>query len=70
MYCTATTRLPLLTCSGWQLTYALGVLLKVEGWSDVNDALPWLVGSLGTIVFDVIIVVQCFIYGDAVSWHH
>jgi len=49
------------------LTYALGVLLKVEGWSDVNDALPWLVGSLGTIVFDVIIVVQCFIYGDATN---
>jgi len=44
------------------LTYAGGVLIKAKGWSDIYGSLPWLVGSLGTVVFDFIIVVQCFVY--------
>lgn len=46
------------------VTYALGVLVKATGWPDIYDALPWLVGSLGTVVFDFIIVIQCFMYAN------
>ena len=46
------------------MTYALGVLVKATGWPDIYDALPWLVGSLGTVVFDFIIVIQCFMYAN------
>lgn len=49
-----------------QLTYAGGVLIKAKGWSDIYGSLPWLVGSLGTVVFDFIIVVQCVIYRNKV----
>eukprot|EP00656_Telonema_subtile_P014926 TRINITY_DN17729_c0_g1_i2.p1 TRINITY_DN17729_c0_g1~~TRINITY_DN17729_c0_g1_i2.p1 ORF type:complete len:264 (+),score=52.66 TRINITY_DN17729_c0_g1_i2:165-956(+) len=44
------------------LTYALGVLLRATSWHDVNAALPWLVGSIGTVVFDFIIITQCMFY--------
>jgi len=47
------------------LTYAAGVLIKASGWDDVNAAMPWLVGSVGTIIFDFIIVIQCFCYRNA-----
>ena len=51
-----------------QVTYALGVLVRVDGWSDVEDALPWLVGSIGTVIFDFVIITQCMCYRNAVRW--
>lgn len=50
-----------------QLTYALGVLLRATNWSDITDALPWLVGSIGTVAFDIVIVAQCMCYRNPVT---
>eukprot|EP00299_Pterocystis_sp_00344_P012086 c5756_g1_i1.p1 GENE.c5756_g1_i1~~c5756_g1_i1.p1 ORF type:complete len:374 (-),score=71.33 c5756_g1_i1:31-1020(-) len=43
------------------VTYGLGVVIRANGWSDYEHALPWLVGSLGTVVLDFTIISQvCF----------
>lgn len=44
------------------LTYALGVLIKKPSESELVDALPFLIGSLGTICFDLVILMQHFYY--------
>jgi hypothetical protein len=40
------------------ITYALGVIVRAKGWDDYHNALPFLVGSLGTVSLDVTIVCQ------------
>eukprot|EP00940_MAST-03C_sp_MAST-3C-sp2_P000427 g427.t1 len=47
------------------LTYALGVLVKRPSSKDIVSALPFLIGSLGTICFDCVILVQYFYYLNA-----
>ena len=42
--------------------YALGVLIKKPSESELVDALPFLIGSLGTICFDLVILMQHFYY--------
>eukprot|EP00300_Choanocystis_sp_HF-7_P036609 c52475_g1_i1.p1 GENE.c52475_g1_i1~~c52475_g1_i1.p1 ORF type:complete len:322 (+),score=52.21 c52475_g1_i1:50-1015(+) len=49
------------------LTYALGVLIRARGWNDVYHALPFLVGSLGTVSLDFLIVGQVLRYGSKSS---
>jgi len=44
------------------LTYALGVLIKKPTESELIDALPFLIGSLGTICFDLVILMQHIYY--------
>lgn len=45
------------------VTYALGVLLQGHDGDFIIDHLPWLVGSIGTSCFDLIIFGQYFYYG-------
>jgi len=45
-------------------TYGLGVLLKNPHWNAINKALPWLVGSLGTLTLDFCILLQFWYYND------
>lgn len=43
------------------VTYGIGILLRVRKVNDVTRALPFLTGSLGTLFFDATILVQfCF----------
>jgi hypothetical protein len=44
------------------LTYALGILIKSRSWADILASLPFLVGSIGTVVFDFIILAQFEFY--------
>jgi len=44
------------------LTYGLGVLLRVRHGTDVSKAFPFLVGSLGTLGFDATILCQFCYY--------
>jgi len=44
------------------LTYGLGVLLRVRHGTDVSKAFPFLVGSLGTLGFDFTILMQFCYY--------
>mmetsp|Transcript_13922 Transcript_13922/g.25771 ORF Transcript_13922/g.25771 Transcript_13922/m.25771 type:complete len:424 (-) Transcript_13922:124-1395(-) len=45
-------------------TYGLGVLLKDPSWKAIKKALPWLVGSLGTLVLDFTILLQFWWFHD------
>eukprot|EP00301_Raphidiophrys_heterophryoidea_P026695 c9278_g1_i1.p1 GENE.c9278_g1_i1~~c9278_g1_i1.p1 ORF type:complete len:352 (+),score=49.94 c9278_g1_i1:239-1294(+) len=44
------------------LTYALGVIIRIRSWSEYKSALPWLVGSLGTLGLDMVIIMQVTYY--------
>ncbi|KAJ3442324.1 lysosomal amino acid transporter [Anaeramoeba flamelloides] len=44
------------------ITYALGILLRSTEWSFLKTKLPWLVGSLGTLNFDLFIISQFYRY--------
>jgi len=44
------------------LLYALGILLRATQWSDITNSLPFLVGSIGTITFDMVILGQFCLY--------
>ena len=48
-------------------TYALGVMLMMEKPYEyfIIDHLPWLLGSIGTLIFDIIIFFQFLAYGRA-----
>ena len=48
---------PPCSCMG-NLLYALGILLRVTAWKDIENSLPFLIGSLGTISLDLTILVQ------------
>lgn len=43
-------------------TYSLSIILYNDSWEELQPALPWLVGSLGTICFDFTINFQYFYY--------
>lgn len=45
-------------------TYGLGVLLRDASWKAINKALPWLVGSLGTLALDFCILLQFWCYNE------
>ncbi|KAF8541364.1 PQ loop repeat-domain-containing protein, partial [Trichophaea hybrida] len=49
------------------ITYGAGILLHSREKSYVLDNLPWLVGSLGTMIEDIIIFVQFHIYSKISS---
>jgi len=45
-------------------TYGLGVLLRDSSWKAIHKALPWLVGSLGTLLLDFTILLQFWYYSE------
>lgn len=45
-----------------------GILLRTFSWQELEEQAPWLVGSLGTIMLDMIILSQSFKYGS--GKHH
>ncbi|GBG26009.1 Lysosomal amino acid transporter 1-like [Hondaea fermentalgiana] len=45
-------------------TYGMGVLLRDSSWKSIHKALPWLVGSLGTLALDFFILIQFWCYSD------
>jgi len=51
------------------LTYALGVLVKSVKREDMISAAPFLLGSIGTIVFDLIILGQAFYFRGKAPRH-
>ena len=40
------------------------LLLRSRGWNEVLDSLPWLLGSLGTVFLDVVILAQTYGRGE------
>jgi hypothetical protein len=40
------------------VSYGLGILIRTYSWDDLNDSIPWLLGSLGVVLLDVIISLQ------------
>ncbi|KAJ3451230.1 lysosomal amino acid transporter [Anaeramoeba flamelloides] len=44
------------------VAYSLGILLRSVEWDFLKPKLPWLIGSLGTCGFDLIILTQFIIY--------
>lgn len=45
-------------------TYALGIIIRAENWNAVTKAAPYLVGSIGTLMFDFTILTQFWYYKD------
>ncbi|EDQ86881.1 uncharacterized protein MONBRDRAFT_33670 [Monosiga brevicollis MX1] len=45
-------------------TYALGVLLESSANDFIIDHLPWLIGSVGTLIFDFTIALQFLMFGS------
>lgn len=39
-------------------SYGLGILLRTYSWDDLRTSGPWLLGSLGVVVLDVLISLQ------------
>ena len=46
------------------LTYASSIFIAATSWADVMGSLPYLVGSLGTLCFDLTVWGQFFVYGS------
>lgn len=48
------------------LTYGLSILLRLPKLDEtfVLDTLPYLIGSVGTLLFDFIIITQAHLYKD------
>ncbi|KAL6775749.1 hypothetical protein ACKKBG_A18340 [Auxenochlorella protothecoides x Auxenochlorella symbiontica] len=49
---------------GANLTYGASILVRAHDWPEVRGALPWLIGSLGTVALDVAILLQALAFGD------
>ncbi|VVT48551.1 uncharacterized protein SAPINGB_P001834 [Magnusiomyces paraingens] len=49
------------------ISYAGGILFYCNDWEYVKVYLPWLLGSLGTVSEDIIIIIQFFVYGAYVA---
>lgn len=45
------------------LSYSGGILFLRSDWEYIRKYLPWLLGSLGTVFEDLIIIAQFWIYG-------
>ncbi len=41
-----------------QVSYGLGILMRTYSWEDFQDSFPWLLGSLGVVLLDVVISLQ------------
>ena len=39
-------------------SYGLGILLRTYSWDDLRTSGPWLLGSLGVVLLDVLISLQ------------
>jgi hypothetical protein len=50
-------------------TYAASVLLRVRSGTDLAASAPWIVGSAGAAVLDVVVLAQARIYAQASSKH-
>lgn len=48
-------------------TYGLGVLLRDSSWPAIHKALPWLTGSLGTLLLDFSILLQFWYFDEGAS---
>ncbi|RMZ55178.1 hypothetical protein APUTEX25_005456 [Auxenochlorella protothecoides] len=49
---------------GANLTYGASILVRAHDWPEVRGALPWLIGSLGTVALDVAILLQALAFRD------
>lgn len=43
------------------LAYGAGILIRAEDWMAVMQQAPWIVGSLGTVTLDCIILCQVIV---------
>lgn len=41
-----------------QVSYGLGILIRTYSWDELSDSIPWLLGSLGVVMLDVLISLQ------------
>lgn len=41
-----------------QVCYGLGILIRTYSWDELRDSFPWLLGSLGVVILDVLISLQ------------
>ena len=41
-----------------QVSYGLGILMRTYSWEDFQVSFPWLLGSLGVVLLDIIISLQ------------
>ncbi|KAH9323672.1 hypothetical protein KI387_018311, partial [Taxus chinensis] len=44
------------------LTYGGAILMLITSWGDLFSKLPWLLGSLGTVSLDIIILMQAYFF--------
>lgn len=49
------------------ISYAGGILFYRSDWEYVKVYIPWLLGSLGTVSEDIIIIIQFFVYGPYIA---
>ena len=45
-------------------TYALSIFLKDSSWNYIWSQLPWIMGSAGLLIFDVVVLSQFLIYRE------
>ncbi|KDD71797.1 hypothetical protein H632_c4382p0, partial [Helicosporidium sp. ATCC 50920] len=43
-------------------TYGMSILVRARDWPAVRSSLPWLIGSLGTVLLDVTILAQAAVF--------
>jgi uncharacterized protein with PQ loop repeat len=49
--------------------YGCSILIRSTCWADLRSSLPWLIGSLGTVALDAVIVAQGRRYGGGGEAH-
>eukprot|EP00697_Spironema_sp_BW2_P010470 gnl/Spiro4/25738_TR12797_c0_g1_i1.p1 gnl/Spiro4/25738_TR12797_c0_g1~~gnl/Spiro4/25738_TR12797_c0_g1_i1.p1 ORF type:complete len:350 (+),score=50.24 gnl/Spiro4/25738_TR12797_c0_g1_i1:101-1150(+) len=47
--------------------YSLAIVLRADSWEMFDPKIPWLIGSLGTSMFDITVLVQFGLYHDTTA---